>query len=421
MKTKLTLLSVCLILTANVFAFDFVIDKMAYNITSPTTVETTWLDGSHNADVIIPSQVVYSSTTYAVTAIGPNTFNGYGNSLNSVSIPQSVTSIGHYAFYGCDAITTISIPGGLTYLGERAFCGCSKLNSITIPKSLSRIYSEAFMGCESINSVTFELPSSLTQIDFAAFEYCGHITTLNIPNTVTTIGGRAFQFCGSLQTINIPGSVNSIGLYALDDTPWYNNQPEGLVYAGNVAYAYKGTMPENTSIVLNEGTTGISEYAFYSQRNLSSLSIPASVSAIGRNAFEYCSGLQTIYSHAVSPINLESSYDVFKDANKTTSTLYVPVNSKSAYGAANQWQDFTNIVESNFSSTKKLIDANQIYCVGHQIFVSNNFGKYICLYDMNGKKISAIKNTNEVVCFSVDKSGVYVVAVDNRFKKIVLK
>lgn len=421
MKTKLILLSVCSLLTANVFAFDFVIDKMAYNITSPNTVETTWIDGSHNSDVVIPAQVVYSSTTYDVTAIGPNTFNGYGNLLRSVTIPPSVTSIGHYAFFGCEELTAVSIPSGVTYIGERGFCGCGKLASITIPAKLQRIYNEVFMGCGDIDFVTFESPSSLTQIDFAAFEYCGHITTLNIPNTVTTIGGRAFQFCGSLATINIPSSVNSMGIYAFDDTPWFNNQPEGLVYAGNVAYAYKGAMPENTSIVLNEGTTGIAEYTFYSQRNLQSITIPASVTAMGRSVFEYCSGLNSIYSCGIIPINLETSYDIFKDANKITSTLYVPIDSKSAYEAANQWQDFANIQESTFTSIKGLNTIENIFSAGNKIIIKNTDRKPVSLFEITGKKLFNIKNPNETVYFNVDKSGVYIVSVADRFTKILVK
>lgn len=422
MKTKLLFSAVCMLFTANAFAYDFAVDNIAYNITSPTTVETTWNEGFLlTGDIVVPAQVVYQSTSYTVTAIGPNTFNGCDDRLKSVSIPSTVTSIGHYAFYGCSGITSISIPSAVNYIGERGFINCSKLTSITIPASLPRIYSEVFAGCEGLTSVAFELPSSLTQIDFGAFEYCGQLTTIDIPATVTTIGSRAFQFCVGLETINIPNSVSSMGIYAFDDTPWFANQPQGLVYAGSVAYSYKGVMPENTSIVLNDGTTGICEYAFYGFRNLVSVSIPSSVRVIGRSAFEYCSGLNAVYSHAVTPVNLEYSYDIFRDANTTTSTLYVPVGSKGAYQAANQWQDFTNIEESTFTATNEINEKYKIHSGGRQIIVSNIFAKTVCVYNVFGKKLTDIKSADQTARITVTNPGIYLVSVDDVFTKILVE
>ena len=111
---------------------------------------------------------------------------------------------------------------------------------------------------------------------------------------VTSIGGYAFYDCSALTSVTIPNSVTSIGSSAFAGTAWYNNQPDGLVYAGKVAYAYKGTMPANTSISLEEGTLGIAVGAFYGRSSLTSVTIPNSVTSIGDYAFYNCSGLTSV-------------------------------------------------------------------------------------------------------------------------------
>ena len=114
------------------------------------------------------------------------------------------------------------------------------------------------------------------------------VTYNDVEYSVTSIGYQAFYSCSSLTSITIPNSVTSIGGYAFDGTAWYNNQPDGLVYAGKVAYKYKGDMPENTKIILNDGTLGIANGAFGFCSSLTSITIPNSVTSIGGGAFSWC-------------------------------------------------------------------------------------------------------------------------------------
>ena len=264
----------------------------------------------------------------SVTSIGDDAFFGC-TGLSSVTIGNSVTSIGEYAFALCTGLTSITIPDSVTSIGYSAFSGCSGLTSITIPDSVTSIGGSAFSGCSSLESITIPFvgtKAGVTSSDtyqypfgyiFGTSSYAGSIateqyyygsstssttsTTYYIPSSlisVTVTGGNilygAFYNCTRLTSVTIGNSVTSIGSSAFEGTAWYNNQPDGLVYAGKVAYKYKGTMPENTSITIKDGTLGIAGDAFSGCKGLTSVTIPNSVTSIGYNAFSGCTGLTSI-------------------------------------------------------------------------------------------------------------------------------
>ena len=133
-----------------------------------------------------------------------------------------------------------------------------------------------------------------TGIDGDTFSGCSNMTSVIIPDSVTSIGSHAFENCSSLTSVTIPNSVTSIGNDTFSGTAWYNNQPDGLVYAGKVAYKYKGTMPANTSISLLEGTLGIADQAFSNCSDLINVTIPNSVVRIGYSAFQECYNMTSV-------------------------------------------------------------------------------------------------------------------------------
>ncbi len=205
--------------------------------------------------------------SYTVTGIGTCTDT-------EIVIPSEynakpVTSIGNYAFESRTSLTSVTIPDSVTSIGKYAFSSCTGLTNITLPNSVTSIGNAAFYGSTGLTSVT-------------------------IPNRVTYIGEGTFSGCTGLTSITIPNSVTSIDISAFDGTAWYNNQPNGLVYAGKVAYKYKGTMPENTSLTLEEGTLGIAGDAFYNCTGLTSVIIPSSMTNIKSDAFYRCTGLTSI-------------------------------------------------------------------------------------------------------------------------------
>ena len=258
----------------------------------------------------------------SVTKIGNFAFDCC-DSLTSIVIPNSVTEIGHYAFYSCDSLTSIDIPNSVIEIGYGVFESCSGLASIVVengnPTYDSRNNCNAIIetadntliyGCKNTT-----IPNSVTTIDDYAFYNCDGLTSIDIPDSVTEIGSSAFSGCTGLTSIVIPNSVTAIGGNAFNNTAWYKNQPFGMVYAGKVAYKYKGSMPSGTNMTFREGTLGIAGSAFEDCDGLTSIVIPNSVTSIGDGVFESCSGLTSIVVESGNP-----RYDSHNNCNAIIET-----------------------------------------------------------------------------------------------------
>ena len=260
-----------------------------------------------------------------VTSIGEYAFF-YCESLTSVTIPDSVTSIGKYAFFCCTSLTSVTIPDSVTSIGRFAFSNCTSLTSVTIPDSVTSIGEYAFYYCKSLTSMT--IPDSVTSISSSTFASCTSLTSVTIPNSVTSIGEYAFYDCKSLTSVTIPGSVTSIGLYAFasctsltgiwvaEGNSHYANDASGvlfnkdkttLVQCPGAFAAY--TIPDSvtsigdntfdhctslTSVTIPDSVTSIGEWAFYWCTSLTSVTIPDSVTSIGDNTFDHCTSLTSV-------------------------------------------------------------------------------------------------------------------------------
>ena len=156
----------------------------------------------------------------------------------------------------------------------------------------------------------------------SAFENNEYVASVTIPEGVEMICDKAFSGCSNLENIVIPNSVSAIGGDAFAGTKWYDNQEDGMVYAGNVLYKYKGTMPVNTAITINDGTLGIAGLAFAN-----------------------CTGLTSITSLIPADNLFVPGSDAFVGVDKTNCTLYVPYGAKETYASTEGWEYFENIVE----------------------------------------------------------------------------
>ena len=315
------------------------------SITIPNSVTSIGIGAFSGCSSLTSIQVETGNTTYDsrdnCNAIIETATNTLIAGCQNTTIPNSVTSIEDDAFFDCTNMTSITIPESVTSIGSNAFEGCSGLTSITIPNSVTSIGSSAFEDCSGLTS--FTIPNVLTTISPATFYGCSGLTSIIIPESVTSISWGAFTDCSSLADITFPSNLSYIdfsddygSVFVFDGTAWYNNQPDGMVYAGNVAYRYKGSMPANTNITLRDGTLGIGAGAFEhnsvpSNGNLSSITIPASVTTIGDYAFSGCSGLTSVVSKIKEPFNLRA---VAFEGISSNCVLTVPKGKISAYNDA---------------------------------------------------------------------------------------
>ena len=354
---KLCLLALSAFFVQSLHAYDFAVDGIYYSITSSTdkTVSVTYKSYSHysyysdySGTIVIPNEVTYNSITYNVTSINEHAFDGC-TGLTSVTIPSSVTSISSYAFKGCTGLTSVTIPSSVTTIGYNAFEGCTGLTSVTIPSSVTSIGSSAFYGCSGLTSVT-------------------------IPSSVTSISFYAFNGCTSLQNVAILGSP-IIEYAAFDNTPYFDNMPDGMVYINNVAYKYKGIMPADTSIKIKEGTTHIAANAFCDCTGLLSVSIPSSVTSIGSSAFKGCTGLISV--------NIPSSVTSIGSAafNGCTGLTSVTIPSS-----------VTSIDDYAFSNCNNLMDV----VVNSEEIVSKSYTTYNSLEDIFGSQVKQYTLGNKI-------------------------
>ena len=207
-------------------------------------------------------------------------------------IPNTVTSIGIYAFGNCSGLTELNLPNSITNIEERAFNDCYNLKNISLPNSVKTIGNYAFSNCTELTDIT--IPNSITNIEEGLFKGCFNLSKMNIPNSVTEIEDYAFYGCWNLTDVTVSNSLTSIGDSVFYQTPWFENLPDGIIYLGKVLYDYIGEMPADTSIDVMDGITTINNDAFKDYTGLVSITVPSSLEKIEDNAFEGCVNLKTV-------------------------------------------------------------------------------------------------------------------------------
>jgi len=175
------------------------------------------IKGTNIRTITIPDTILYNKVSIPITRIGNHAFHDFSgesgcNSLTSIYLPNSIKSIGDYAFLCCSSLTSITLPYNVISIGEGAFKGCSSLTSITIPNSVTSIGDWAFQSCSSLTSIT--IPNSVTSIGESAFQGCSSLTSIIIPNGIHSISNHTFSDCSSLTSITIPDSIIKIGTWA---------------------------------------------------------------------------------------------------------------------------------------------------------------------------------------------------------------
>ncbi len=421
----------------NVFAHDIAVANsngvtIYYNWINNMTELSVSYQGSSYSDysneytgsIVIPSSVVYQGNTYRVTSIGSSAFVGCSG-LTSIAIPNSVASIHDEAFMGCSGLTSVIIPYSVTSIGYGVFIGCSSLVSVTIPSSMTYIGPATFKGCSSLSSVT--IPNSVRLIGNLAFYNCTGLTkiiseienplivddvfscndkdiyasaTLVVPpgkksiyqntngwNLFSNIVeaeliGYEFESGGIRYRIGQNNTVSVIskkgGYYSGDVVI-----PSSVVYhektysVKSIEYAF-AFCDDLTSVTIPNSVTSIGQWAFYESSlpsltipnsvmsigfeafklcSLTSVTIPSSVALIGPGAFSDCGRLATVVSEMENPCEIVSDAFSYINAN---ATLIVPPGTKSAYQSKAGWNKFANIVEIEKKQTIHVVTAGTL-------------------------------------------------------------
>ena len=205
-------------------------------------------------------------------------------------IPNTVTSIGAYAFRGHTGLTNLTIPNSVTTMGISAFSGCSGLTSVIIPNSVTTIGGRTFFDCSGLTSVI--IPISVTTIGAYAFAGCSGLTHLSVPNSVITIEGDAFN---GVDTVYYRGdAAGSPWGAATVITDGYTEDGDPVVYESPYKTIVIDCNTAATNVIIPNSVASIESYAFEGCGSLTSVTIPNSVAAIGRSAFEGCSGLTSL-------------------------------------------------------------------------------------------------------------------------------
>ena len=376
MKRKLLLTLLISIMSLSASAYHFMVDGIAYDITSDSeSVSVTYTTSayptaskhsSYSGNIVIPSKVTYSGKTYTVKVIDFDAFC-WCDGLTSVTIPNSVTSIGQSAFESCSGLTSVTIPNSVTSIGVCAFESCSGLTSVTIPNSVTSIDDYAFSKCSGLSKVNIEsieswcsinfssitshpffssenghlfmngtevtsltIPQSISKLNSVVFYGCSGLTSVTIPNSLTSIGAYAFYRCDGLTSVTIPNSVTSIGGYAFRNC-------SGL-----------------TSVTIPNSVTSIGEGAFRNCSSLASVNIPKTVTDIGSYAFYGCSALESFHSRIERPGGVVTyGSNIFDYTTKQKATLYIPKDTKILYFNTLPWSEFLNIQEEGDSEPIK--------------------------------------------------------------------
>lgn len=257
------------------------------------------------------------------------------SSLTSVTIGNSVTSIGEQAFSVCRSLISVEIPNSVLTIGEKAFSKCNSLISVIIPNSVMSIGGSAFSGCSSLTSVN--IPNSVTSIGGGAFGSCSSLISINIPVSVTSIGRSTFYYCRSLTSINIPQNVTSIGDEAFSGCSSLTSViiPNSVISMGEQAFSGCYSL---TSVSLPDNLQIIKKQTFYGCSKLQKLEIPASVEYIYQEAFNGCNSLSEIIARPETPPFVYNN--TFSNYN---CTLKVPDAGKDAYMAHEIWSKFRTI------------------------------------------------------------------------------
>ncbi len=271
-----------------------------YTITVPTKLDGRKVTGlgessfsgiyssDHQKDSTLLSfcnQIQSVTIPESVTSIGKSAFE-HCSKLDSLTIKGVATSIGAYAFASCTSLTSLSLVGNFQTIGEQAFAYCG-MTSLTTDADITSIGEYAFSHCTSLTSLS--LTGSVQTIGYQAFACCTSLTSLSLTGDIQKIGDYAFGYCSSLYTATLSKNLTSIGTYAFEYCTSLNSIeiPGKVTEIGDYVFIDAGL----TSVTIDEGVKSTGAYMFYKCGNLTTVTLPESLTTIADGSFAFCSNL----------------------------------------------------------------------------------------------------------------------------------
>ena len=337
-----------------------------------------WKNGTYlSNEANIPEKITYNDVEYTVTSIGEKGLTGFSG-LTSVTIPKSVTSIGRNVFLQCYKLVSVKVESGNTVYDSREDC-----NAIVETSTNTLI-----AGCKST-----VIPNTVTTIGDFAFNNCSGLTSITIPNSVTTIGESAFSASG-LTYVEIPGSVTSIGIFAFGACSHLASAtiPNSVTSIGDWAFSSCMSL---TSVTIPNSVKRIGNHTFAYCYDLATVIIPNSVTSICDSAFLSCTRLKDMYCHAEQVP--ETGTNIFDNSNQANATLHVLSASVDAYGNAEQWKDFKEIVALPvMDDYRKMVKDGKVWKTG--LYGSGNPVRLIEYFYFDGDTIIDGKTCKQMMC-----------------------
>lgn len=250
-------------------------------------------------DITIPATL----GGHPVTGLGESSFftehfdsplyDIYHTKIQSVTIPENVTSIGRAAFLNCTGLTSLTIKGVATSIGPIAFSSCTSLTSLSLVGSFQTIGERAFVTCNSLTSLS--LTCDVQKIDDYAFANCTSLTSLSLTGDIQKIGDYAFYYCPSLKTVTLPKSLTSIGSHAFASCTILGSLgsieiPGTVTEIGDFAFSNSGL----TSVKIDEGVQSTGTRMFYDCGHLTTVTFPESLTTIANGSFAFCPNLNHV-------------------------------------------------------------------------------------------------------------------------------
>lgn len=300
----------------NLFKTTFLIISISATLVLSIPLTVFGKDNTISSQRIVNQEELHIQTTANENnfTIQNGTLVSYQGDATSVTIPNTVTSIGEYAFEGCTNLIKIVIPETVTSIGAYAFESCTNLETIVIPKSVKNIEMFAFEDTKwlenqrkenplvIVNSILIDgqnasgkivIPDNVQTIAEFAFFKNSNLKEIVISENITDILSGTFSECIYLEKVTIPESVENISWYAF----FKCNSLKEIVIPKSVKEIEStafGSCTNLEKVVISEGVENIGGYAFSKCNNLKEIVLPKSVTSIGQSAFEACHNLKNI-------------------------------------------------------------------------------------------------------------------------------